>query len=68
FANRAAPDHLATYHVLAGVLIRLRQAHEAQTVLKEGIARAVQVGEGMGRDLAPAMQEMLAELENARPA
>lgn len=68
FANRAAPDHLATYHVLAGVLIRLQNIDEARIVLKEGIARAVQVGEGMGRDLAPAMQEMLAELENARPA
>jgi len=68
FANRVAPDHLATYHVLAGVLIRLGKTDEARIVLKEGIARAVQVGEGMGRDLAPAMQEMLAELENARPA
>jgi len=68
YANRAAPDHLATYHVLAGVLIRLAQTDEARKVLTEGVARAVQVGEGMGRDLAPAMQEMLANLENARPA
>lgn len=67
FANRAAPDHLASYHVLASVLIRLRKTDEARMVLKEGMARAVQVGEGMGRDLAPAMREMLEELENERP-
>lgn len=65
FANRAAPDHLATYHILAGVLIRLGENDAARNVLNEGISRAVQVGEGMGRDLAPAMQEMLANLNRS---
>lgn len=63
FANIAAPGHLATYHVLAQVLIRLKQTNEARAVLEEGVRRARAVGEGMGRDLAPAMQAMLESLD-----
>lgn len=62
FANAAAPDHLATYHILAQVLIRLNQKDEARRVLQAGIPRAEAIGEGMGRDLAPAMRQMLADL------
>jgi len=62
FANQNAPQHLATYHVLAGLLIRLGRKDEARPVLTEGIRRATAVGEGMGRDLAPAMREMLQSL------
>jgi tetratricopeptide (TPR) repeat protein len=62
FANRKAPGHLATYHVLADVLIQLRSYDEARGVLTEGLKRAAGVGEGMGRDLGPAMEEMLRQL------
>src|SRR5256885_7505438 len=62
FANQKAPEHLATYHILSGLLIRLRRNDEARPVLEEGIRRATAVGEGMGRDLAPAMPEMLQSL------
>ena len=62
FANRVAPDHLATYHVLAQVLIRLGNKEEAREVLNAGIARASAVTHGMGKDLAPAMRNLLAEL------
>lgn len=61
-ANRSAPGHLATYHYLAQVLIRLDRKEEARDVLTRGIERASLVTEGMGRDLAPAMREMLANL------
>ncbi|HEX4793806.1 MAG TPA: hypothetical protein VH370_08445 [Humisphaera sp.] len=63
FANAKAPDHLATYHVLSQVLIRLDRKDEARRVLTQGIERATAVGEGMGRDLAPAMREMLESLD-----
>jgi predicted Zn-dependent protease len=59
FANKKSPDHLATYHILAKVLIQLDRKNEAREVLEEGVRRATAVGEGMGRDLAPAMQTML---------
>ncbi len=62
FANTQAPDHLATYHALAGVLIRQKEHAEATRVLEEGIRRTDAVGEGMGRDLGPAMRNMLANL------
>jgi len=62
FANAKAPDHLATYHILSQVLIRLNRKDEARRILTEGITRATAVGEGMGRDLAPAMREMLEAL------
>jgi predicted Zn-dependent protease len=60
FANRAAPDHLATYHILAQTLIRLGLRGEARNVLEAGIARSADFAHGMGRDLGPLMQEMLA--------
>jgi hypothetical protein len=61
-ANNAAPGHLATYHFLSQVLIRLGRKEEARDVLTRGIDRAGLVTEGMGRDLAPAMRQMLADL------
>ena len=62
FANAKAPEHLATYHVLAQVLIRLGRPEDARRVLRAGIDRTAGIGEGMGRDLGPAMQELLAGL------
>jgi uncharacterized protein HemY len=59
FANQKAPQHLATYHILGQVLIQLGRTDEARQVLEAGFVRATAVGEGMGRDLAPAMQELL---------
>jgi hypothetical protein len=63
FANVKAPEHLATYHILGQVLIRLGRLDEARAVLEAGVARASAVGEGMGRDLAPAMRDLLAGLQ-----
>src|SRR4051794_30576768 len=37
FANAAAPEHLATYHTLGRVLLRLGQKDEARSVLEEGV-------------------------------
>ena len=62
FANERAPEHLATYHILGQVLIQLAERDEARRVLEEGRRRALAVGEGMGRDLAPAMEKLLADL------
>lgn len=62
FANQHAPAHLATYHILGDVLIRLKRKEEARRILSEGIRRVGGVGEGMGRDLGPAMQKMLDSL------
>ena len=62
-ANTTAPGHLATYHFLAQALIRLNRKVEARDVLNRGIERASLVTEGMGRDLAPAMRQMLVELD-----
>lgn len=62
FANERAPDHLATYHILAQVLIRLGRKDDARRILERGLPRAESVGEGMGRDLGPAMQALLATL------
>lgn len=59
FANEKAPGHLATYHILAQVLIRIGERQEAKRVLTAGIERVAGVGEGMGRDLGPLMREML---------
>jgi predicted Zn-dependent protease len=61
-ANEKSPAHLATYHIYSQVLIRLGQKDEARKILIEGIRRVSAVGEGMGRDLGPAMRKMLAEL------
>jgi hypothetical protein len=63
FANSKAPEHLATYHVLGQVLIRLGRLEEAQNVLEAGIERVAGVGEGMGRDLGPAMQALLQQCD-----
>jgi hypothetical protein len=62
FANQNSPGHLATYHILGDVLIRLNRKDEARRVLTEGIRRVSGIGEGMGRDLGPAMQKMLEAL------
>jgi predicted Zn-dependent protease len=62
FANRHAPEHFATYHILAQVLIRLGEKDEARAVLENGIQRVAGVGEGMGRDLGPAMMQLLESL------
>lgn len=62
FANAKSPEHLATYHALGQVLIRLGRKEEARQVLEEGIQRVSGVGHGMGKDLGPLMQEMLAGL------
>ena len=59
FANAAAPEHLATYNILGRALIQLGQTDEARSVLEEGVRRTALIGEGMGRDLGPAMRELL---------
>jgi predicted Zn-dependent protease len=60
FANTAAPAHLATYHILSQALIQLGKTDEARKVLEAGIPKVI--GEGMGRDLGPAMQKLLDDL------
>ena len=62
FANAKAPDHLATYHILGQVLIKLGRKDEARNVLQAGSTMAAGIGDGMGRDLGPAMDDMLATL------
>ncbi len=62
FANGKSPAHLATYHVLGGVLVKLGLKDEARRVLESGVMRVAGVGEGMGRDLGPAMRDMIARL------
>ena len=62
FANERAPSHLATYHVLGQVLIRIGEKDEARRVLEEGVKRVADIGEGMGRDLGPLMRGMLESL------
>ena len=61
-ANTKAPEHLATYHVLGQVLIRLKRIGEARDVLTAGCEKVGAIGEGMGRDLGPAMAELLRAL------
>jgi cytochrome c-type biogenesis protein CcmH/NrfG len=61
-ANAKAPEHLATYHILGQVLMKLGRNDAARDVFGRGIVRAEAVGEGMGRDLAPAMRELLGRL------
>ena len=61
-ANAKAPEHLATYHVLGQVLIRLERISEARSVLTAGCEKVGAIGEGMGRDLGPAMAELLKTL------
>lgn len=62
FANSKAPDHLATYHVLGQALIRLDRTMEARRILTAGCEKAHDVREGMGRDLGPAMADLLRTL------
>ena len=62
FANARTPEHLATYHILAQVLIRLGHKEEARKVLEAGIGRVEAAGHGMGRDLGPAMTQILQTL------
>ncbi|MCH7925846.1 MAG: hypothetical protein IIC51_09965 [Planctomycetes bacterium] len=62
FANSKAPDHLATYHVLGQVLIRLNRNIEARRILTAGCEKARDVLDGMGRDLGPAMANLLETL------
>ena len=59
FANSKDPDHLATYHILGQVLIRLGRTGEARTVLTAGCEKVKGIGEGKGRDLGPVMAELL---------
>ena len=62
FANTKDPEHLATYHVLGQVLIKLGRKDAARSVLRAGSAKAAGVVEGMGRDLGPAMAKLLETL------
>ena len=62
FANQKSPEHLATYHIYGQVLGALGRKDEARRVFEEGIKRVSGVGEGMGRDLGPAMSSLLANL------
>ncbi len=62
FANSKAPNHLATYHVLGQVLIRLDRKMEARGILTAGCEKARDIQEGMGRDLGPAMANLLRTL------
>src|SRR3954462_12293822 len=59
FANLKAPEHLATYHILGQTLIQLGRTADARRVLEEGVRRTAGIGEGMGRDLGPAMRALL---------
>ena len=62
FANAKDPEHLATYFIFGQVLIKLGRKDEARTVLVTGSTKADDVGEGMGRDLGPAMAKLLETL------
>ncbi len=62
FANAKDPDHLATYHILGQVLIKLGRNDEARAVLQAGAAKAAGVGHGMGHDLGPEMAKLLESL------
>ncbi len=62
YANRRDPSHLATYHILAEVLIKLDRIEDAQKVLEAGIAKTIGVPEGMGGDLRPILEDLLMSL------
>lgn len=62
FAKTKSPDHLATYHILGQALIQLGRTDEARDVLTEGCEKTKAIGEGMGRDLGPAMADLLDSL------
>jgi len=61
-ANQKDPDHLATYHILGQALIKLDRKDEAREVLTAGCEKVKGIGEGMGRDLGPAMQDLIDSL------
>ncbi len=62
FAKAKDPDHLATYHILGQLLIRLGRTDEARSVLEAGCEKTAGVGDGMGRDLGPEMAKLLKTL------
>ena len=62
FTNAKDPDHLATYHVLGQVLIKLGRKDEARAILQAGSTKTAGVGVGMGHDLGPAMAKLLETL------
>ena len=66
-AQARSPEHLATYHILSQVLIKLNRPTEARPLLAEGVRRTAAVGSGMGRDLGPVMAEILAGLPDHSP-
>lgn len=57
-----APQHVATYHILAQVLMYLGRDPEARAALQEGCRRAAAAPPGGGADLLPALQQLLSEL------
>ena len=65
-AHQLDPTHLATYQILAAALIDAGLPDEARPILMAGIERVADVGEGMGRDLGPAMQAMLNSVNRTR--
>jgi GNAT superfamily N-acetyltransferase len=58
--------HLASYFNLARCLVELRRYSDARPVILAGLERTAAVGEGMGRDLGPALEQMLGELPDVR--
>ena len=62
FANTQDPEHLATYHILGLVLIKLGRTDTARTILQAGVRKTESVTDGMGRDLGPAMAKLLETL------
>src|SRR5205823_5892641 len=60
FANAAAPDHWATYHVLGQVLLRLGLREEARRVLEEGIRRVAAASPGGALDTSSACHQCIA--------
>ncbi len=62
FTNEKDTEHLATYHMLGQALLKLGRHDEAKQVLHAGCEKAKHVGDCMGKDLGPAMEEMLAAM------
>lgn len=62
FANAKDPDHLATYHLLGQVFIKLDRKNEAREVLTAGCKKAEGAGDCMGQDLGPAMADLIETL------
>ena len=59
FTNAKDPEHMATYYILGQILIKLGRNDEARNVLETGREKVAGLGEGQGRDLCPAMAELL---------